>query len=127
MSSGDWLYETFVPGVAVPFAGQGPEQVWRAALVEHVRPAGSAPVHYGVSADFFLSPGRDPDLDNLLAPLFSVVVNKLGWFAGRRPNNALVPGDQGLCERWGARGPPADQSRRSPAAYAIKSGPTSKR
>jgi hypothetical protein len=86
MSSGDWLYEKFVPGVAVPFAGQGPEQVWRAAILEHVRPAGTEPAHYGVSGDFLLSPGRDPDLDNLLAPLFSVVINKLGWFSGRRRN-----------------------------------------
>jgi hypothetical protein len=43
-----------------------------------------------VELDFFLptlAPNGHPlDVDNLCEPVFSVVVNKLGWFGSRRPN-----------------------------------------
>ena len=34
-----------------------------------------------------LAPHNQPlDIDNLCEPVFSVLINKLGWFGGRRPN-----------------------------------------
>lgn len=44
----------------------------------------------GLYADFRIAPPtpKSPgyDLDNLLDPVFSVVINSRGWFGGRRPN-----------------------------------------
>lgn len=45
---------------------------------------------HGLFADFRIAPptAKSPgyDLDNLLDPVFSVVINSRGWFGGRRPN-----------------------------------------
>lgn len=65
------------------------EQEWKETLARAL-PAGQGRGAVGLALQFVL---KDPaprgyavDLDNLCEPVFSVLVNRLGWFKGRRPD-----------------------------------------
>lgn len=81
------MLDVFVPGVPAPFATAG-ERSWRDAIASQL--VGTAPSLRAteIALDFTIrgSAGYPdgPDLDNLCEPIFSVVVNRLGWFGGRR-------------------------------------------
>lgn len=81
--------ETFwVDGIPATFA-TAKEGPWKLAL-ENAVPAGVGRQAAGLTLDFILptlSPAGHPlDVDNLCEPVFSVFINKLGWFGGKRPN-----------------------------------------
>ena len=81
--------ETFwVDGIPATFA-TAKEASWKLAL-GNALPAGGGHQAAGLRLDFMLptlSPAGHPlDVDNLCEPVFSVFINKLGWFEGKRPN-----------------------------------------
>lgn len=77
-------------GIPATFATKG-EVPWKKALECSVY---SIPIpsseNFGLNLKFILptlAPNNHPlDIDNLCEPVFSVLVNKLGWFGGKRPN-----------------------------------------
>ncbi len=77
----------WIPGTPAPFATRG-EKPWKDQLAQAVPDHPNTGV--GLKLSFVLSDegtwARKTDIDNLCEPVFSVVVNKLGWFGGRRPN-----------------------------------------
>ena len=78
----------WVSGIPATFATRR-ERPWKQALERSVlRPAGQ--VVDGLVLRFSLPTlaphGQPLDIDNLCEPVFSVVINKLGWFGGKRPN-----------------------------------------
>ncbi len=82
--------ETFaVPGVPATFA-TAREAAWREALSRHIPPAGNIPASSHMAIEFRvpndLRAGHPFDLDNLCEPVFSVVINQLGYCGGGRPN-----------------------------------------
>lgn len=96
-----------VDGRPAAFAGGEPERRWRQTLQSALAPPAPDPAARGLRAAFALpppAPGRPgADLDNLLEPLLSVLVNRVGWFAGRRPAIEFIwatksPADRPGCE-----------------------------
>lgn len=83
------LAEFWIPGVPTSYSTLG-ERPWKETIGQRI-PRKSGPVmETGVALEFYLS-GTDtdlwvPDLDNLCEPMFSVLVNRLGWFGGNRQN-----------------------------------------
>jgi hypothetical protein len=75
-----------VPGAPVTFAGGAREKRWKQAVEAAVPLAISDTQFTGLAINFAIPDARKQDLDNLSEPVLSVVVNRLGWFAGRRPN-----------------------------------------
>ncbi len=77
----------WIPGTPAPFATHG-EKPWKDELAQAVPDQPNAGM--GLRLSFVLSDtstwARKTDIDNLCEPVFSVVINKLGWFGGRRPN-----------------------------------------
>ena len=77
----------WIPGTPAPFATRG-EKPWKDQLTQAVPAQPDTGV--GLKLSFVLTSestwARRTDIDNLCEPVFSVVVNKLGWFVGRRPN-----------------------------------------
>jgi hypothetical protein len=79
-----------VDGVPVGYSSGAAEVAWKAQIMAAVPAAPAAHAGEGLIADFRIaqptatSPGFD--LDNLLDPVFSVVINSRGWFGGRRVN-----------------------------------------
>lgn len=85
--------EWVVAGRPTPFAGGENERRWKAALAEQSPAPGPASGESTVAVRFVLDPTRDGpgcDLDNLLDPVLSVLVNRLGWASRRRPNLLAV-------------------------------------
>jgi len=81
--------ETFwVDGIPATFA-TAKEAPWKLAL-KNALPTGTGRQAAGLRLEFLLpslSPSGQPlDVDNLCEPVFSVFINKLGWFGGKRPN-----------------------------------------
>jgi hypothetical protein len=74
----------------VGYSSGAAEAAWKAQIMAAVPAAPAAHAGEGLTADFRIaqptatSPGFD--LDNLLDPVFSVVINGRGWFGGRRAN-----------------------------------------
>jgi hypothetical protein len=97
----------FVPGRPTPFAGGQNERAWKEAIARHVPASGQESIHHAVSVEFALNAAREgtrsSDLDNLLDPVLSVVVNRLGWCGGRRPNLAWVRAEKAYRGTNGAR------------------------
>lgn len=83
-----------IAGVPAAFAGGEPERRWKETLRVELPPAQPGFGEWGLRVAFTLppaAPGRPgSDIDNLLEPVLSVLVNGLGWFGGRRPAIALV-------------------------------------
>jgi hypothetical protein len=82
MASGPW----WVPGTPITFAGGEPEKAWKQLVVAHVPGAPAETTETGLALEFAVPNSRKQDLDNLAEPVVSVVVNRCGWFGGRRPN-----------------------------------------
>src|SRR5437879_5422229 len=80
--AGPW----WVPGTPITFAGGEREKVWRELLMAHVPEAPGGASRPGLAIEFAIPDPRKQDLDNLAEPVLPVVVNKRGWFGGRRPN-----------------------------------------
>lgn len=83
------IVEFWIPGVPAPYSTRG-ERLWKEAIMQVVPKNKGFAGEKGVDLQFHL-PRTDvnhwvPDLDNLCEPAFSVLVNKLGWFRGKRPN-----------------------------------------
>ena len=80
--------KTWVAGRPAPFATAG-ERPWKDLLAAQM-PAPSGRTPTGMVIEFTLEHGRawpaHPDIDNLCEPVFSTVINRLGWFGGSRPN-----------------------------------------
>ena len=78
---------TWIPGTPAPFATRR-EKAWRDQLAQAVPDQLDAGT--GLKLSFVLSDeskwARKTDIDNLCDPVFSVVINGLGWIGGRRPN-----------------------------------------
>lgn len=92
-------------GAPTPFAGGENERLWKQAIAERVPPC---PGGSNTSAHirFVLQPEQDGstggDLDNLLDPILSVLVNKLGWCGGRRPTLQWVAASKRFTREAGA-------------------------
>ncbi len=78
----------WVPGIPAPFATKR-EVPWKIELERSI-PAPPIEKFNGLKLKFVLpalAPNNQPlDIDNLCEPVFSVLINKLGWFGSRRPN-----------------------------------------
>jgi len=78
----------WVPGIPATFATKG-EILWKNALKRSI-PVYPVEEFNGLKLKFVLptlAPNNQPlDIDNLCEPVFSVLINKLGWFGSRRPN-----------------------------------------
>jgi hypothetical protein len=81
-----WL----VRGTPVGYSSGAAEQAWKAQIMSAVPLAPAAHAGDGLLADFRVAPptAKSPgfDLDNMLDPVFSVVINGRGWFGGHRAN-----------------------------------------
>lgn len=79
----------FVPGLPATFA-TAMERKWKAALDLAIPQADPGHTASGLRMTFALEAlerkGRPFDLDNLCEPVISVLVNRKGYFGGRRPN-----------------------------------------
>jgi hypothetical protein len=79
----------WVPGRPATFATAG-ERPWKDAVREHVavclQAHSSSTLDLSFVVDGAPSGSAAADLDNLLEPLMSALVNGQGWFGGRRPN-----------------------------------------
>jgi len=83
------LAEFWISGVSAPYSTQK-ERPWKEAVEREIPRRRDSMVETGVDFEFHLT-GADtdpwvPDLDNLCEPMFSVLVNRLGWFGGKRAN-----------------------------------------
>lgn len=76
----------WVPGMPVTFAGGERERQWRETVAAFVPAATSVTAHTGLTLEFVIADPRKQDLDNLAEPVLSTVINRNGWFGGRRPN-----------------------------------------
>lgn len=78
----------WVPGNPATFATAGEKQ-WKETLYRHISACKGIRV-FGLEMRFYLKDmaprGHPLDLDNLCEPVFSVLVNRLQWFGGSRPN-----------------------------------------
>ncbi len=78
----------WISGIPGTFA-TSKEAPWKESLIKSVPPA-SEEKFSGIRLKFklpTLSPNKQSlDVDNLCEPVFSVIINKLGWFDGKRPN-----------------------------------------
>jgi len=81
----------WVPGIPATFATRG-ERPWKDELIRSI-PTPSIEEKFnfnGLILEFVLptlEPNNQPlDIDNLCEPAFSVLINELRWFGGRRPN-----------------------------------------
>lgn len=78
----------WIPGDPATFATRR-EGEWKAVLASTI-PRSRGEQVAGLNMDFLvrnLAPGGHPlDVDNLCEPVFSVLVNQLGWFGGKRQN-----------------------------------------
>lgn len=83
------MIECFVPGEPRTFSTRG-EQEWKELLAAEVPRSSLHGRERGMLMAFSLTSelrnGKPLDLDNLAEPVFSVVINRLKWFDGRRPN-----------------------------------------
>jgi hypothetical protein len=107
MDKADVLLDRFVAGRPAPFATAG-ERPWKEALAAALA-SSSAPSAHGsvLELDFAVAPttgyARGADLDNLCEPVFSVLINRLGWAGGRRPNIQAFRARKSLIEPTGCR------------------------
>lgn len=86
---GKEILRVWIPGNPATFATAG-EKPWKEELLRTIPECASSSGEAGVILVFrlaTLSPHGQPlDLDNLCEPVFSVLVNRLGWFGKHRPN-----------------------------------------
>ena len=79
-----------VAGVPSGFANGPPERRWKEAPEEALTPHRPDGDERALRLRFILPPvapgRRGADLDNLIDPVLSVLVGKLGWFGHRRPS-----------------------------------------
>lgn len=79
----------WISGRPAPFATSG-ETAWRNILMREIPEAGTDDHFSGIIFEFHLSSDlytrKGYDLDNLVEPVFSVLINRKGYFGGRRPN-----------------------------------------
>lgn len=132
------VFSARVPGRPAAFAGGEPERRWKEALRVALPPAQRGFGELGLRVVFTLSPpapGRPgADIDNLLDPILSVLINNLGWFGGSRSAIAFIlatkeRGDQTGCEIEILTASPTPAPTGTPAldAFYEKALPTSAR
>jgi hypothetical protein len=96
-----WLVE----GIPVGYSSGAAERAWKGQIMATDPGAPVTHAGDGLFADFRIPPptARSPgyDLDNLLDPVFSVVINGRGWFGGRRPNLRWVAARKGSADKTG--------------------------
>ncbi len=81
----DTLLAVRIVGKPAPWNG-GEEQVWKEKLDQGLSRPTSMTISQGLLLDFRVSGPKAGDIDNLCEPVFQVLVNKKGWFDGKRPN-----------------------------------------
>jgi hypothetical protein len=90
VTASDTAHRWFVTGRPTPFAGGENERNWKVALREQSVAPTDDQGQTHVEMRFALASARmspsGSDLDNLIEPVVSVLVNGLGWAGGRRPN-----------------------------------------
>lgn len=78
----------WIPGTPVTFATRG-ERAWKEVLKKSIQPVDENE-YTGMYLEFILptmaSSGHYLDIDNLCEPVFSILVNALYWFNGKRTN-----------------------------------------
>jgi hypothetical protein len=95
-----------VRGNPVGYSSGAAEQQWKAQITAVVPAAPGSHAGTGLFAGFDMpaptsrAPGAD--LDNLLDPAMSAVINGRGWFGGRRPNVAWVAAQKKTAPEPGA-------------------------
>lgn len=85
------LHRIRVDGEPASFATRG-EVPWKERLAAELGGVAFDPAGTVLSLDLVVSPRQGypmgPDIDNLCDPVIAVLVGRLGWFGGRRPNIA---------------------------------------
>lgn len=93
-----------IRGKPAPFATGG-EISWKERLLAQIGPPSLDGKEMGISLGFTLETlapaGHLLDVDNLCEPVFSILVNKMGWFGGRRPNIRWWQATKQVGERTG--------------------------
>lgn len=121
-----------IDGRPAAFAGGAPERRWRQTLQTALEPHAPDPAARGLRVSFALpppAPGRPgADLDNMLDPLLSVLVNGVGWFGGRRPAIDFIwatksSADRPGCELELLRRPPGSPISEPVLIDAVYAGP----
>ena len=95
-----------VPGMPASYS-TGLEAAWMETISAAVPPSGGEHPEDGLLVDISIplptpqAPGAD--LDNLLDPVFSAVINRQGWFGGRRSNLRWVAASKLVLDEPGLR------------------------
>jgi len=96
----------WVPGNPAPFATQG-EKPWKEALLLHLPQCPERLCARGLVIEFYLADlaprGHPLDVDNLCEPVFSILINRKGWFGGRRPNLTWWRASKHQCSATGCQ------------------------
>ncbi len=96
----------WIAGRPATFATAG-EKPWRQQLLAQLPPPSLEGMEMGMSLEFTLASlapaGKPLDVDNLCEPVFSVLVNKEGWFGGRRPTIRWWQATKQVGEKTGCR------------------------
>lgn len=83
------IQEYLIPGTPATYATAG-EKPWKIQLEQNIPRYPSESCFSGIKMQFVLPTpaphGMPLDVDNLCEPVFSIVVNKLGWFESKRQN-----------------------------------------
>lgn len=98
--------DRFVAGRPSPFATAG-ERPWKDAIAADLTALRPSPQGAFLELDFVVAPAigyaGGADLDNLSEPVFSVLINRLGWFGGSRPNVRAFRARKALAQQTGCR------------------------
>ena len=82
-------HDFWIPGEPATFATKA-ERPWKETIRQTVPQGQSCCQSGGMLLDFHVQSsqrgGQPFDIDNMCEPVFSAVINQLGWLGGRRPN-----------------------------------------
>ena len=98
--------DEFVAGAPAPFATRG-ERPWKDALVRDLAAFPADRRGTFVELAFVVAPAigypGGADIDNLCEPMFSAVINQLGWCSGSRPNMRALRASKSIGGATGCR------------------------
>ncbi len=122
----------WIPGLPATFATRG-EREWKETIKRFGGSVVPDPAHDGMVMEFVLetlAPAGQPcDLDNLCEPVFSVLINELGWLTGKRPAMrwwvaSMTTGSNAGLRVGTGRDPSLHRRWRAPAFEYVFRGPS---